>query len=356
MIPISLLKEYLTIYGIICLGATEKDDLVLLIKRTSLSPNHYATFRIRRKRIAQITNASERNSERRRGPGQGMPNSTSESQRTQFPTEQSQQPPLGSWEGMFQRLAEQFTEPHISGDEDSGYPGSNRPSNRDGANSHSRPEPNHSGLFSRPLQRGMPHVRSHNQSRVQHAANSAQTGATFPQTNSTHFSQPNTHSTDSTNVPANGYVNQSPGTRSSNTDHTSRSVPHLANNMPTKSAPAPSYTLESIIASNIDVSTLPTKSLIQLLRKANLDTSSAVEKSDLIALAQSLVENTRLELRASKDEDLCKICCDRAVTIVFLECGHLVSCEICAKLVMDVNRQCPICRRYISRTVRTFKA
>ncbi|CAL1534516.1 unnamed protein product [Lymnaea stagnalis] len=45
---------------------------------------------------------------------------------------------------------------------------------------------------------------------------------------------------------------------------------------------------------------------------------------------------------------ICKICMDKEVKIVFLPCGHLVSCQECAVAFHD----CPICRSHIRAYVR----
>ena len=56
-------------------------------------------------------------------------------------------------------------------------------------------------------------------------------------------------------------------------------------------------------------------------------------------------ENARL-----KEQRTCKICMDNEVGVVFLPCGHLCSCVLCAPSLKD----CPVCRTNIQGTVRTF--
>ena len=53
-----------------------------------------------------------------------------------------------------------------------------------------------------------------------------------------------------------------------------------------------------------------------------------------------------------RDEELCKICMDHPVDCVMLECGHMCTCTRCGKQMAE----CPICRQYVVRVVRTFKA
>ncbi|XP_040903416.1 E3 ubiquitin-protein ligase XIAP isoform X2 [Toxotes jaculatrix] len=49
-------------------------------------------------------------------------------------------------------------------------------------------------------------------------------------------------------------------------------------------------------------------------------------------------------------ERQCKICMDRDICIVFIPCGHLVSCEECSE---SLNK-CPICCGPISQKVKTY--
>lgn len=51
-------------------------------------------------------------------------------------------------------------------------------------------------------------------------------------------------------------------------------------------------------------------------------------------------------------DDLCKICMDAPIECVILECGHMTTCTACGKVLSE----CPICRQYIVRVVRFFRA
>lgn len=70
-----------------------------------------------------------------------------------------------------------------------------------------------------------------------------------------------------------------------------------------------------------------------------LDDESCKKNQDLES------ENARL-----KEQRTCKICMDKEVGVVFLPCGHLCCCVNCAPSLKD----CPVCRRNIQGTVRTF--
>ena len=58
-----------------------------------------------------------------------------------------------------------------------------------------------------------------------------------------------------------------------------------------------------------------------------------------------LKENTEL-----KEQRLCKICMVADANMVFLPCGHLVSCAACSPALQF----CPICRATIKGSVRTY--
>lgn len=66
-------------------------------------------------------------------------------------------------------------------------------------------------------------------------------------------------------------------------------------------------------------------------------------------VVESSVE-LELENRRLKDQRTCKICMDREIGVVFLPCGHLISCVNCAPALKD----CPLCRQPISGTVKTY--
>ncbi|XP_045198926.1 E3 ubiquitin-protein ligase MYLIP-A-like isoform X3 [Mercenaria mercenaria] len=69
---------------------------------------------------------------------------------------------------------------------------------------------------------------------------------------------------------------------------------------------------------------------------------------------QHLVEQNRLlaENRNLKDRMACKICMDKDACIVFIPCGHMVSCIECAQR----QRTYAVCRAEIKETVRAYPA
>ncbi|XP_067667421.1 uncharacterized protein [Haliotis asinina] len=61
--------------------------------------------------------------------------------------------------------------------------------------------------------------------------------------------------------------------------------------------------------------------------------------------AHLLLENKRL-----REQRLCRVCSQKDVCILFLPCGHLVTCETCAETVDD----CVLCNKTIMGTVKTY--
>ncbi|WAR09012.1 BIR7B-like protein [Mya arenaria] len=62
---------------------------------------------------------------------------------------------------------------------------------------------------------------------------------------------------------------------------------------------------------------------------------------------EKALQNENEELRRQVS---CKICLDLDASVVFLPCGHMVTCEECAPAM----RKCPICRSNIRGTVKAF--
>ncbi|XP_028671287.1 E3 ubiquitin-protein ligase XIAP [Erpetoichthys calabaricus] len=60
--------------------------------------------------------------------------------------------------------------------------------------------------------------------------------------------------------------------------------------------------------------------------------------------------STLERLRKLQDEKLCKVCLAKDSIIVFIPCGHLVTCHECSARV----RNCPICRSPIESKIKTY--
>ncbi|KAI8597368.1 hypothetical protein EDD21DRAFT_385611 [Dissophora ornata] len=138
-------------------------------------------------------------------------------------------------------------------------------------------------------------------------------------------------------------------------------------------------TLENLMSSETDPSTLSIKVIKALLDHSCVTYVGVVEKRDLVDRLQKLIDNTRAENEmiqeqeasiskkpaesskpsvggANEDDNLCKLCCDAALNCVMLNCNHMSTCMDCGKLIMEGSRMCPICREYVVRLLHVFRA
>ncbi|CAB3363833.1 Hypothetical predicted protein [Cloeon dipterum] len=123
-----------------------------------------------------------------------------------------------------------------------------------------------------------------------------------------------------------------------------------------------SETILSISRTNISMLTdeelekLPVKNLKILLTNHRVDFRGCCEKSELQErvkrLRSQLQENLKIDVDALSDENLCKVCMAAPIDCVLLDCGHVVTCTTCGKQMSE----CPICRQYVVRCVKIFRA
>ncbi|WAR07990.1 BIR7B-like protein [Mya arenaria] len=86
-----------------------------------------------------------------------------------------------------------------------------------------------------------------------------------------------------------------------------------------------------------------------------LNTERQMSADDNEVTAPGIPSQSNVSLEAKQtdaldDNNHCRICLDNRSIIVFLPCGHLVSCAECAPAL----KLCPICRADIRGTVRAF--
>ncbi|XP_052239676.1 baculoviral IAP repeat-containing protein 3-like isoform X1 [Dreissena polymorpha] len=74
------------------------------------------------------------------------------------------------------------------------------------------------------------------------------------------------------------------------------------------------------------------------------DEADAMSSADIATLEE--------ENKSLKHKTLCKICLDKRADIIFLPCGHMVSCPMCAPALAC----CPICRKGIMGLVKAYFA
>ncbi|XP_071114616.1 baculoviral IAP repeat-containing protein 3-like [Haliotis cracherodii] len=68
--------------------------------------------------------------------------------------------------------------------------------------------------------------------------------------------------------------------------------------------------------------------------------------------AKEELEATEEETQQLRESSACKICLEDPANIVFLPCGHLVACAVCAPAL----ERCPVCRTHIRGSVRVHLA
>lgn len=108
-------------------------------------------------------------------------------------------------------------------------------------------------------------------------------------------------------------------------------------------------------ASIEELNELSGKELKIVLTYNRVDYKGCVEKGELLEKVERLWHDTqkhKTEDFTENFDDLCKLCMDAPLDCVLLECGHIATCIDCGKKLAE----CPICRQYVSRVVRTFKA
>lgn len=109
------------------------------------------------------------------------------------------------------------------------------------------------------------------------------------------------------------------------------------------------------ITSETDFEALSVKQLKDILHRHRVNYHGCCEKAELVERAKRLYRDylaSRAELEKLELDALCKICMDAPVECVMLECGHMATCTDCGRQLSE----CPICRQFVVRIVRTFKA
>ncbi|KAG1449694.1 hypothetical protein G6F56_008570 [Rhizopus delemar] len=129
----------------------------------------------------------------------------------------------------------------------------------------------------------------------------------------------------STRQPSSPLARQSPITQTRNP-----SPPVTQSPKPENTGPS----LQDIIQSHTDISSLSVKTLKSILKANFVEQSHVIEKSELVKLVQRLAEQQQIK-HELRDDILCRICLDAEQNCVFLNCGHMAACMDCAKTAID---------------------
>lgn len=111
----------------------------------------------------------------------------------------------------------------------------------------------------------------------------------------------------------------------------------------------------SDIKESSELEFLSVKQLKSLLTINRVDYKGCLERQELLNKVTRLwheYKQSRKDVEKLSEEELCKICWDAPIECVILECGHMACCINCGKQMSE----CPICKQYVVRVVRFFKA
>lgn len=136
----------------------------------------------------------------------------------------------------------------------------------------------------------------------------------------------------------------------------------VTNDMPSSSPSSPrkfashSMVYLAELESLDDLKELSSRQVKEILAMNRVNFKGCVEKEELLKIVERLWKQDQKSKDADvddlDDDALCKICMDAPVDCVMLECGHMCTCTNCGKQMAE----CPICRQYVIRVVRTFKS
>lgn len=152
--------------------------------------------------------------------------------------------------------------------------------------------------------------------------------------------------------------------QSSNIQDTSANAsdPLRSNQESASSSPEPSRAFGSgvpitlgDIKQDSDLHLLSVKQIKHLLALHRVNYSGVCEKQELLNRLRLLLNDynvSKKDMEGMPEELVCKICMDAPIDCVLLECGHMVACIMCGKQMSE----CPVCRQFVVRVVRTFRA
>ncbi|XP_026872277.2 E3 ubiquitin-protein ligase XIAP [Electrophorus electricus] len=82
------------------------------------------------------------------------------------------------------------------------------------------------------------------------------------------------------------------------------------------------------------------------------DLTSSLSDSDSDVCQEVQTEDPLKKLEKLQREKLCKVCMDNDISVVFIPCGHLVTCKKCS----DSLSKCPICCAVITQKIKTYSS
>ena len=162
--------------------------------------------------------------------------------------------------------------------------------------------------------------------------------------------------------------------RSNLTSTTAASTPNLSSGE--ASSKFQPFSLDDITEES-EISGLPVRQLKIILARNYVDFRGCIEREELVQKTIRLWNDHQTKQKYIQenednleiDADACKICMVRPIDCVLLECGHMVTCTDCGKVLPECKFHCfhlviflmiffqgPICRQFVSRVVHVFKS
>jgi len=101
--------------------------------------------------------------------------------------------------------------------------------------------------------------------------------------------------------------------------------------------------------------------LVQNTPQPPLDIEQIAQQLEAERLSRQQLLDQHTTLQADRDRlaklvaaDECIICCTEFKEMVFVPCGHLCLCHVCADVIVAGTNRCPTCRTQIQRAQRIY--
>ena len=82
----------------------------------------------------------------------------------------------------------------------------------------------------------------------------------------------------------------------------------------------------------------------------NVETNDIKDLHDQNVLLKETIKELSKQLESEEEKGLCKICYERDIDTVLLDCAHRLTCSKCAHNL----KQCPVDRKPITRVIKTL--
>lgn len=77
-------------------------------------------------------------------------------------------------------------------------------------------------------------------------------------------------------------------------------------------------------------------------------------KKEAIELDDHSNRHLLRQLEIEREDKLCVICHDRFKCVLLLPCRHFCLCQICIDIVRQTDPNCPLCRKYVTDSLRVY--